>query len=86
MPSACDACGSDAEVRGLVLKRDGFVRLILPPRVMGAWGTGGGLPVFLHPGEVKFVPDSALEEEEFKPSVLCGTMSEYRGCRRDAWL
>jgi len=33
---------------------------------MGAWGAGG-LSVFLHPGEVKFVPDSALEEEEFKP-------------------
>jgi hypothetical protein len=47
---------------------------------MGAWGTGG-LPVFLHPGEVKFVPDSALEEEEFKPSVPRGTMSEYRGSR-----
>jgi hypothetical protein len=28
-----------------------------------------GLPVFLHPGEVKFVPDSALEGAEFELSV-----------------
>jgi hypothetical protein len=49
---------------------DGFEPSV--PRVIGAWGIGGGLPVFLHPGEVSSYQTPRWRKKNSNPRSRVG--------------